>query len=53
MQSSSPEQGLSCMDAELQWDAAILTVMVDSHAEANAGERGKLLSSTAFLLPEE
>lgn len=42
-----------CMDAELQWDAAILTVMVDSHAEANAGERGKLLYSTAFLLPEE
>lgn len=31
-----------CMDAELQWDAAILTVMVNGHADAGADEKGKL-----------
>ena len=42
MQGSSPEQqGMSCMDAELQWDAAILTVMVDGGAQGadDAGSR--------------
>ena len=42
MQGSSPEQqGMSCMDAELQWDAAILTVMVDAGAQGadDAGSR--------------
>ena len=38
-----------CMDAELQWDAAILTVMVEGHADADADERGKPLPLTAFL----
>ena len=36
----SSEQPQSCMDAELQWDAAVLTVMVEGHADADANEGG-------------
>ena len=45
MQSSSPEQGLSCMDAELQWDAAILTVMVDGDPQGADGAGSRALQS--------
>ena len=38
---STPGHWPQCMDAELQWDAAILTVMVERHADA--AEPGKTL----------
>ena len=39
--SPTEQQGMACMDAELQWDAAILTVMVDGGAQDadDAGSR--------------
>ena len=47
---SSPlDQPPSCMDAELQWDAAILTVMVEGHADAGAHEGGNACCWSSFL----
>ena len=37
---SPSDQPQSCMDAELQWDAAVLTVMVEGHADIDANEGG-------------